>query len=79
MDWALRKGKCLADLTQVVHYSCVRISEGTDDNFLLQLEKLSDKQCQPESQLKFIIEAWLQVNFNFHIEFLLTSGIDWLH
>ncbi|XP_022854196.1 probable E3 ubiquitin-protein ligase ARI8 [Olea europaea var. sylvestris] len=61
MDWALRKGKCLADLTQVVHYSCVRISEGTDDNFLLQLEKLSDKQCQPESQLKFIIEAWLQI------------------
>lgn len=28
---------------------------------LVQLEKLSDKQCQPESQLKFIIEAWLQV------------------
>ncbi|CAL5391688.1 unnamed protein product [Camellia sinensis] len=24
------------------------------------LEKLSDKQSQPESQLKFIIEAWLQ-------------------
>ncbi|CAH1446499.1 unnamed protein product [Lactuca virosa] len=25
------------------------------------LEKLSDKQCQPESQLKFITEAWLQI------------------
>ncbi|KAK4487891.1 hypothetical protein RD792_003629 [Penstemon davidsonii] len=25
------------------------------------LEKLSDRQCQPESQLKFIIEAWLQI------------------
>ncbi|GFP95785.1 probable E3 ubiquitin-protein ligase ari8 [Phtheirospermum japonicum] len=25
------------------------------------LEKLSDIQCQPESQLKFIIEAWLQI------------------
>ncbi|KAK4480202.1 hypothetical protein RD792_013264 [Penstemon davidsonii] len=25
------------------------------------LEKLSDKQCQPESQLKFIIEAWVQI------------------
>ncbi|KAJ8557516.1 hypothetical protein K7X08_003141 [Anisodus acutangulus] len=27
----------------------------------VHLEKLSDKQCQPESQLKFIIEAWLQI------------------
>ncbi|KAL5998098.1 hypothetical protein ACLOJK_009033 [Asimina triloba] len=27
----------------------------------LQLEKLSDKQCQPESQLKFIADAWLQI------------------
>lgn len=27
-----------------------------------QLEKLSDIQCTPESQLKFIIDAWLQVN-----------------
>ncbi|XP_020245729.1 probable E3 ubiquitin-protein ligase ARI8 isoform X1 [Asparagus officinalis] len=26
-----------------------------------KLEKLSDKQSQPESQLKFIIEAWLQI------------------
>ncbi|KAJ0014396.1 hypothetical protein Pint_21179 [Pistacia integerrima] len=25
------------------------------------LEKLSDVQCQPESQLKFITEAWLQI------------------
>ncbi|KAK4338847.1 hypothetical protein RND71_040309 [Anisodus tanguticus] len=28
------------------------------------LEKLSDKQCQPESQLKFIIDVWLQVRLN---------------
>ncbi|KAK2975017.1 hypothetical protein RJ640_001227 [Escallonia rubra] len=27
----------------------------------VHLEKLSDKQCQPESQLKFIVEAWLQI------------------
>lgn len=27
----------------------------------VHLERLSDKQCQPESQLKFIIEAWLQI------------------
>ncbi|KAL9233527.1 hypothetical protein vseg_008512 [Gypsophila vaccaria] len=27
----------------------------------IHLEKLSDIQCQPESQLKFIIEAWLQI------------------
>uniref|UniRef100_A0A2P2LQL4 RBR-type E3 ubiquitin transferase n=1 Tax=Rhizophora mucronata TaxID=61149 RepID=A0A2P2LQL4_RHIMU len=27
----------------------------------VHLEKLSDLQCQPESQLKFIIEAWLQI------------------
>ncbi|XP_058094123.1 probable E3 ubiquitin-protein ligase ARI8 [Magnolia sinica] len=27
----------------------------------VQLEKLSDKQCQPESQLKFITDAWLQI------------------
>ncbi|KAL7109972.1 hypothetical protein ACP275_06G208000 [Erythranthe tilingii] len=27
----------------------------------VHLEKLSDKQRQPESQLKFIIEAWLQI------------------
>ncbi|XP_042436571.1 probable E3 ubiquitin-protein ligase ARI8 [Zingiber officinale] len=26
-----------------------------------KLEKLSDRQSQPESQLKFIIEAWLQI------------------
>ncbi|CAN6807287.1 unnamed protein product [Brassica oleracea] len=25
------------------------------------LERLSDKQCTPESQLKFILEAWLQI------------------
>ncbi|GAB4855894.1 Probable E3 ubiquitin-protein ligase ari8 [Ancistrocladus abbreviatus] len=27
----------------------------------VHLKKLSDIQCQPESQLKFIIEAWLQI------------------
>eukprot|EP00262_Sarcandra_glabra_P015770 TRINITY_DN494_c0_g2_i1.p1 TRINITY_DN494_c0_g2~~TRINITY_DN494_c0_g2_i1.p1 ORF type:complete len:586 (+),score=71.79 TRINITY_DN494_c0_g2_i1:157-1914(+) len=27
----------------------------------VQIEELSDKQCQPESQLKFITEAWLQI------------------
>lgn len=27
----------------------------------VNIEKLSDKQCQPESQLKFITEAWLQI------------------
>ncbi|XP_010528636.1 PREDICTED: probable E3 ubiquitin-protein ligase ARI8 [Tarenaya hassleriana] len=27
----------------------------------VHIEKLSDIQCQPESQLKFIIEAWLQI------------------
>ncbi|GAY60964.1 hypothetical protein CUMW_206140 [Citrus unshiu] len=27
----------------------------------VHLEKLSDVQCQPESQLKFITEAWLQI------------------
>ncbi|KAK3020508.1 hypothetical protein RJ639_045450 [Escallonia herrerae] len=35
----------------------------------VHLEKLSDKQCQPESQLKFIIEAWLQAE----------SGLERLH
>ncbi|XP_031120084.1 probable E3 ubiquitin-protein ligase ARI7 [Ipomoea triloba] len=29
-------------------------------NFFVQLEKLSEIQCQPESQL-FIIDAWLQI------------------
>ncbi|RYR42713.1 hypothetical protein Ahy_A08g039160 isoform A [Arachis hypogaea] len=27
----------------------------------VHIEKLSDTQCQPESQLKFITEAWLQI------------------
>ncbi|XP_071921962.1 probable E3 ubiquitin-protein ligase ARI8 [Coffea arabica] len=47
--WAtnqLSRQKALADLHQMQ---------------AVQLEKLSDKQCQPESQLKFIIEAWLQI------------------
>lgn len=37
-----------------------------------QLEKLSDRQSQTKSQLKFIIEAWLQVILKFidlHMEF----------
>lgn len=35
----------------------------------MQLEKLSDKQRQPESQLKFIIEAWQQVKVSVWIQF----------
>ncbi|XP_059628610.1 probable E3 ubiquitin-protein ligase ARI8 [Cornus florida] len=27
----------------------------------VHFEKLSDKQCQPETQLKFIIDAWMQI------------------
>eukprot|EP00249_Psilotum_nudum_P022331 c28474_g1_i2 orf=611-2407(-) len=27
----------------------------------IQIEKLSDRQCQPVSQLKFVTEAWLQI------------------
>ncbi|MCD7450647.1 hypothetical protein HAX54_007833, partial [Datura stramonium] len=37
---------------------CQSISFGLSS---VLLEKLSDKQCQPESQLKFIIKAWLQI------------------
>lgn len=37
----------------------------------MQLEKLSDKQRQPESQLKFIIEAWQQVKVSYGYSFLL--------
>ncbi|KAK9735836.1 hypothetical protein RND81_04G231800 [Saponaria officinalis] len=47
--WATNQSsrqKALADLQQMQN---------------LHLEKLSDIQCQPESQLKFIIEAWLQI------------------
>lgn len=47
--WATNQSsrqKALADLQQMQN---------------VHLEKLSDKQCQPESQLKFIIEAWLQI------------------
>jgi hypothetical protein len=35
-----------------------------------QIETLSDIQCQPESQLKFITEAWLQVNDFVHFSLL---------
>ncbi|XP_052199291.1 probable E3 ubiquitin-protein ligase ARI8 isoform X2 [Diospyros lotus] len=47
--WAtnqLSRQKALADLQQTQN---------------VHLEQLSDKQRQPESQLKFIIEAWLQI------------------
>ncbi|XP_047332215.1 probable E3 ubiquitin-protein ligase ARI8 isoform X2 [Impatiens glandulifera] len=47
--WATNQSsrqKALADLEQMQN---------------VQLEKLSDKQSQPESQLKFIIDAWLQI------------------
>ncbi|KAK6136234.1 hypothetical protein DH2020_030023 [Rehmannia glutinosa] len=46
-------------------YACNRVSHNGKrggPGFLVVglLEKLSDIQCQPESQLKFIVEAWLQ-------------------
>ncbi|KAK4254869.1 hypothetical protein QN277_007948 [Acacia crassicarpa] len=47
--WAsnqLSRQKALADLHQMQ---------------TVHLEKLSDTQCQPESQLKFITDAWLQI------------------
>ncbi|XP_038990890.1 probable E3 ubiquitin-protein ligase ARI8 isoform X2 [Hibiscus syriacus] len=47
--WAtnqLSRQKAMADLQQMQS---------------VHLEKLSETQCQPDSQLKFIIEAWLQV------------------
>ncbi|XP_076934844.1 putative E3 ubiquitin-protein ligase ARI8 isoform X1 [Bidens hawaiensis] len=47
--WATNQSsrqKALADLQQMQN---------------VHLEKLSDKQCQPESQLKFITEAWQQI------------------
>ncbi|XP_038704882.1 probable E3 ubiquitin-protein ligase ARI8 isoform X3 [Tripterygium wilfordii] len=47
--WATNQSsrqKALADLQQMQ---------------IVHLEKLSDIQCQPESQLKFITEAWLQI------------------
>ncbi|XP_022761750.1 probable E3 ubiquitin-protein ligase ARI7 isoform X2 [Durio zibethinus] len=47
--WAsnqLSRQKALSDLNQMQ---------------TVQLEKLSDLQCTPESQLKFITEAWLQI------------------
>ncbi|CAH8362705.1 unnamed protein product [Eruca vesicaria subsp. sativa] len=52
------------------------------------LEKLSDKQCTPESQLKFIVEAWLQRRSSNVEEDSLTlsygsweaeSGLEGLH
>ncbi|VFQ70591.1 unnamed protein product [Cuscuta campestris] len=47
--WATNQSsrlKALADLQQMQN---------------VHLEKLSEVQCQPESQLKFIIDAWLQI------------------
>ena len=42
-----------------IHQMAISINE-----FMIpQLEKLSDIQCQPESQLKFILEAWTQVDY----------------
>ncbi|KAL3653962.1 putative E3 ubiquitin-protein ligase ari8 [Castilleja foliolosa] len=38
-----------------------RAIENLNQMQTVHLEKLSDVQCQPESQLKFIIEAWLQI------------------
>ncbi|QHO30558.1 putative E3 ubiquitin-protein ligase [Arachis hypogaea] len=43
---AINPQKALADLHQMQ---------------TVHIEKLSDTQCQPESQLKFITEAWLQI------------------
>ncbi|KAH7681311.1 E3 ubiquitin ligase RBR family protein [Dioscorea alata] len=51
--WATNQSsrqKALADLQSMQTEKCC-----------LQLEKLSDKQCQPESQLKFVTEAWSQI------------------
>lgn len=45
-----------------IYFNCFNVYKFIDDDFIVQLEKLSDTQCQPESQLKFIIEAWQQVN-----------------
>ncbi|KAJ6982840.1 hypothetical protein NC653_025833 [Populus alba x Populus x berolinensis] len=59
--------KALADLQQMqnVHVSATycQLCMGSYPVMVdsLRLEKLSDIQCQPESQLKFIIEAWLQI------------------
>uniref|UniRef100_A0A6M2EJG5 RBR-type E3 ubiquitin transferase n=1 Tax=Populus davidiana TaxID=266767 RepID=A0A6M2EJG5_9ROSI len=59
--------KALADLQQMqnVHVSTTycQLCMGSYPIMVdsLRLEKLSDIQCQPESQLKFIIEAWLQI------------------
>uniref|UniRef100_A0A0E0DFL2 RBR-type E3 ubiquitin transferase n=1 Tax=Oryza meridionalis TaxID=40149 RepID=A0A0E0DFL2_9ORYZ len=43
-----------------------------------KLEKLSDIQSQPESQLKFIIEAWLQ-SMNMPKDSEAESGLERLH
>ncbi|RWW11580.1 hypothetical protein GW17_00024805, partial [Ensete ventricosum] len=74
--------KALADLHSMQNEKCtcwLLLS-------ILQLEKLSDRQSQPESQLKFIIEAWLQVGFMLETLILSVyfsgeaeSGLERLH
>ncbi|KAG6760037.1 hypothetical protein POTOM_036536 [Populus tomentosa] len=65
--WATNQSsrqKALADLQQMqnVHISAYFPKVALANvNQEIVLEKLSDIQCQPESQLKFIIEAWLQI------------------
>nr|AAD24830.1 putative RING zinc finger protein [Arabidopsis thaliana] len=57
--------KAMADLQQaqmqnvrlVMFFRILLLSE----SLRLFISKLSDKQCTPESQLKFILEAWLQI------------------
>ncbi|KAE9448068.1 hypothetical protein C3L33_20036, partial [Rhododendron williamsianum] len=56
--WATNQSsrqKALADLQQMQTMHCL------DAGFVEESSKLSEKQCQPESQLKFILEAWLQI------------------
>jgi hypothetical protein len=39
----------------------------------VQIEKLSDKQCQPVSQLKFVTDAWLQVLYFILVLVILST------
>ncbi|XP_039172131.1 major strawberry allergen Fra a 1.07-like [Eucalyptus grandis] len=53
---------CVPDLLKVAR-SCMDNVPDSDRSLLApraKLDKLSDTQCQPGSQLKFIIEAWQQ-------------------
>ncbi|VAH49063.1 unnamed protein product [Triticum turgidum subsp. durum] len=65
--WAANQSsrqKALGDLQSLQNdkltSACPGLLRLTSAN-ISQLEKLSDIQSQPESQLKFIIEAWLQI------------------